>query len=106
MVFLFGVVFGVVMTSLIIVVLTFLHAVINGFVIKYLWTWFIVPVTGFHELTIPMAIGMAMVVSFLTKHQQVEPKEKKEVTIGEFIGREIMGPFLVLLLGYVITLFI
>lgn len=41
-------------------------AMINGWALSKLWSWFIVTTFGLPALTIPAAIGLATVVSFMT----------------------------------------
>jgi hypothetical protein len=51
-------------------------ALLNGFMLSYLWEWFVVPL-GVRSIRIAQAIGLAMIVSMLTyKHQ--EPKEDED----------------------------
>lgn len=43
-----------------------LIAVLSGFVIKTMWGWFIAPTFGLPGLSIPIAIGISFLVSYLT----------------------------------------
>lgn len=76
---------------------------LNGYVITKLWAWFIVPLFGLPLLNIPQAIGLDLVVTFLTFHQTVynpEPKDKKE-KIQRGV-QHFARPLFVLLTGYIV----
>jgi len=57
---------------------------INGYVLSTLWFWFIVPTFGLPALSIPAAIGICMIVAYLTNHsilnKSEDTKTKKEQT--------------------------
>ena len=50
------------------IILMVYAAMINGWALAKLWSWFIVTTFGLPALSIPAAIGLAMVVSYLTQH--------------------------------------
>ena len=56
--------------------LTALAAVLNGWVLSIIWKWFFVPTLHLPSLSIPQAIGIALVVSFLTK-QDIDCKKEE-----------------------------
>ena len=49
-------------------VIILLAYLLNGWVLHILWGWFIVPVQ--HNISIPEAMGIALIVGFLTSHYQ------------------------------------
>lgn len=61
-----------------------LTAILNGFVMSTLWGWFVVRMFHVAALSIPLAMGIAMLVGFLT--YQYDPR--KEVEKGD-MGRTI-----------------
>ena len=65
------------------IVIAFISAVINGWTFSILWSWFIAGTFGLPELSIPLAIGFALTVSFLTMNSsaQLETKELVEVML-------------------------
>lgn len=76
------------------------ESLIRGFVLATLWSWFVVPIGG-PEISIPIAIGISIIVGMLTNHgAKVEEKE-----LGSAIGGAIVGPFVVLGIAWVVTLF-
>lgn len=52
-------------------------AIFNGYALSVLWGWFIVPTFGLPALAVAPAIGVALVVSYLT-HQELKPNKKDE----------------------------
>ena len=52
-----------VLTTVLIVVC---GAILNGWTLSILWSWFFVSVLGLPELTIAQAIGVSLTINFLT----------------------------------------
>lgn len=80
----------------------------NGFALSVLWEWFIV--TGFNapSISIPTAIGIALIVNFLTN----KPKKDNDTSNSDFLEGivyvlilGILTPTLALAIGWVVTLF-
>ena len=88
-----------------IVVLIFGTA-LNGWALSVLWGWFIVPTFGASKLEIAPAIGLAMVVSFLTAKFQMQDEggdaKRRLVTHSVFV---IIHPLLALAIGWIVQLF-
>lgn len=53
-------------------------AAVGGFTVKTLWAWFIVPIFGLHPLTIVQALGVALVLSVLTKNFDLKDRKDDE----------------------------
>ena len=83
-------------------------AILNGYVLTILWGWFIIPTFHLPPLSIPAAIGIAMVASYLT-HQYAPDVEEKERSTGEKILRTaltiVLRPVSVLGIGYIVHLY-
>ncbi len=77
---------------------------LNGWALHLLWLWFIVPIFNLPALSIGQAIGLGMIVSFLTYHYQASPKDKDE-NLGTFI-LFLIRPVSTVLLAMVIKQFI
>ena len=72
----------------------------SGFIIKTLWVWFIVPL-GVIEISLPHAIGIDMLITFLTASSyNIKDKTITEI-ITMLIGRSVMFLFM----GFIATLF-
>jgi hypothetical protein len=80
-------------------------AVIRGWVFSIMWSWFIVPLSpSIPSLSIPMAIGLALVVTMLTYQAQPKGREKtKEEKNGELLG-VFVGPFITLFFAWLVHL--
>ena len=82
-----------------------LGSILRGWALSILWGWFIVPFFGLPPLSIPYAIGIALVVTYVTGHPDNIKEEYKEGT-GKTLAITILQPFVVLLVGWIITKFI
>ena len=74
--------------------------VINGFVIQHLWGWFVVTTFALAPLSIPAAIGIALVAHYVTWNYSGEHN------VGSpMITTLMIRPGVVLLTGYIVHLF-
>lgn len=53
-----------------------LATVLNGMAFRTLWAWFVIPIFHLPSLTIAQAIGVSMVVSFLTYQSTSTDKDQ------------------------------
>lgn len=74
--------------------------IINGFVLRQLWEWFIVPTFDLPLFSIPIAIGIGAFISYTT-HQYSDV----EVDWNCWSYCCIAKPLTYLLVGYIVTLF-
>lgn len=75
---------------------------LKGVALQMLWGWFIIPIFHLPPLSLLQAIGVAMVVGFLTKQHiptSKEPGAKKELILHIFIQ-----PIAAMAIGYIIHL--
>jgi len=88
------------------VVLVVVSAIFNGYVLSLLWGWFVVPVFSLPKLPVTSAIGLSLVVGYLT-HQVPEEKTRP---FGEMMSRAIalaaLKPSLALLFGWILRWFV
>lgn len=84
-----------------------MSALLNGWVLSYLWLWFIVPL-GVPALQLGHAIGVSCLISFAT-YQELEgcAKEKTEYAerVGEILGTFVVRPLSVFAFGWVLQNF-
>ncbi len=78
-----------------------LLSILRGFVLSYLWQWFVVPL-GVPDITVVHAIGISMLVAFLTYENAYQGDSKEATT--KLAGSVLAMPF-ILLIGYVIHSF-
>lgn len=57
-----------------------LGVVVRGYVVSWLWLWFIVPLWGLAALTVNQSIGLSFIIAVLTHGS----KKKKESDISFF----------------------
>lgn len=75
---------------------------LNGWALFKLWGWFIVPF-GLPPLSIPWAIGVAIVVGFLTTHSI--PKGQKEDDISLALVVMFVRPLISVFIGWIVYSF-
>lgn len=49
------------------IALFLVRVLLSGFVLSVLWRWFVVPPFGLPELTVAQALGIALVVNYVTR---------------------------------------
>lgn len=86
--------------------LLFFSAVWSGYVLTILWGWFIVPAFKLPILSIPVAIGMTLIIRYLTSGggSHIEKKENKEWHTTFIIA--FAKPLAVLFLGWIVIQFL
>jgi hypothetical protein len=95
-----GCVFAIVWLPLLLVANNIYH----GFVLTKLWLWFIVPVFNLPVLSLPAAIGLSLIVSFLAKESNSKKGEAE--SLREFIlqmtVRAMLIPTFALIIGWIV----
>lgn len=84
-----------------------ISAVWHGYVLTKLWAWFIVPIFHLPVLTIAPAIGIVIVLNFLTKTDTSDLKKEddgKETFFKRVFGSFVQSLF-TLIIGWIVTLF-
>jgi hypothetical protein len=80
-----------------------LSSILNGWALSILWEWFMVPVFALPSLTIPTAIGISLVVSYLTHHYvDTDKDEENAAKVGMYA---FLKPVVVLAIGWVVKQF-
>jgi len=81
-------------------------SVTHGFVLSALWGWYIVPL-GLPAIGIVHAIGLALLVRYLTYHHNKCKRETEEENpISKLVARVFVYPIAVLFIGWLIHIFI
>jgi len=83
------------------------NSIFSGYALSVLWGWFIVKTFGLPGLTIPAAIGLAMMVNYMT-HQLNDKKNEDDVglILMKGIFRGIEKPAFALAFGWVVVQFV
>ena len=87
------------------IVLLIAASILNGWALTKLWAWFVVPIFDLPYLRIVEAIGLAMIVSFLTgtrKGTEDSNKAALEVHISSTIYA-IGYPLLAVFFGWIVA---
>ena len=80
-----------------------LLVLLNGWVLSVLWGWFAVPVFGLPALSIPAALGVQVIVSFLTKHHRKDIPDDERIERLMFYTLRAFGWLAV---GWVVQMFL
>ena len=84
-----------------------LSSIFDGYALKVLWGWFVVPTFGLPQLSIPAAIGIAIVVGYLTKEGNDCKKEEKSAREKFFYACvvAVLKPSFALFFGWIVQKF-
>jgi hypothetical protein len=98
---------GAILTFIVVAVL---GNIWSGYVLSVLWSWFMVTAFGLPRLSIPAAIGIAIVIGLLT-HQTHTDKygEEKKSQVDKLIEGAVhlsLIPLLALLTGWIVRFFL
>jgi hypothetical protein len=87
-------------------VLAVIGTLIKGFLLMKFYAWFIAPTFGISELTLVQSLGLSFFVGFITfKYKKEEKKRTTTEIITEALGFYLVGYPLVLLMGWILSLF-
>lgn len=75
-------------------------SILRGWVLSVMWMWFIVPTFGLAPLSIPIAIGIGLILAFTTK-TTTGPKQD----ISALAGTAFLYPLLLLGIAWIVKLF-
>lgn len=88
------------------IILMVFAALWSGYALSLLWGWFMVPLFRLPELTINSAIGIGMIVSYMSKNSSVENDDLSlsEKLIKAF-SEATAKPLFAIAFGYIVHLF-
>lgn len=87
-------------------VLTAMIAVFSlweGIVLKFLWAWFIVPTFGVAALGLAPAIGLCLIIGYIT-YQYSSADYQADANFGNVVTSGFVRPLMALIIGYAIHL--
>jgi hypothetical protein len=83
---------------------------IKGVVLSKLWQWFVVSSFGLPPMSIAVAIGISMIVSYLTVTKLPKDENPSGATstqiANKFFGFSIFYPLMVLFFGWIVHFFV
>jgi predicted phage tail protein len=78
---------------------------IRAWTLVTMWEWFIVPVfIGAPVITMPVAIGISLIVGMFTQHLQnkvTDPKKSRSEILGDSVAHAFVGPLVTLAFGWI-----
>lgn len=78
----------------------------NGYALTILWGWFIVTTFGLPPLSLPAAIGLVLVVAYLTAHQSEDaPKDDAGDRLIRSLVMIALRPPIILGIGWIVRQF-
>jgi len=89
------------------VLLLVFSAVSKGYVLSVLWGWFIVPIFGAPALGVVPAIGLAVMLAYLSYRAYGHQKDERSWS-DQFLERSVMSvvhPSFALCFGWIVHLF-
>lgn len=86
-------------------VLYILSVILNGLVLTKLWVWFIMPIFTINAITIIQALGLSITIRYLTRPIDLHKNNKDDIDWNTRIGVAIAYPLMILLVGWIFTLF-
>ncbi len=96
-------VFGCIGIGFVFILISTVEVIINGWALSALWGWFVVPIFNLPSLTIIQAIGIGLILSYITnKSPSQEDNRKTSEKIIDGIARSIMAPIFSVGTGWVI----
>jgi hypothetical protein len=89
-------------------VLATASTIYKGYALSLLWAWLIVPTFDVQEISVASAIGIALVISYLTHRfslKDIKENEEYEFTerLTHAIALSITRPSLALAIGFVVS---
>lgn len=87
-----------------ILAITLGESLVAGFVLKTLWLWFVVSTFKLPELSIPVALGLALLYRYLSLDTNLSRKGDRSIEDQAFFGMAMALIFLGI--GFVIHLFV
>lgn len=83
------------------------HALLNGLALSVIWNWFVPGIFGLPPLGIVQAMGIALIVSYLT-HQYSDAQSKHEgaEAVGHVTAHLLLKPLLAIGIAWCIKQFL
>lgn len=86
--------------------LVFAGALWSGYVLSILWSWFMAPIFSLPMLSIPQAIGVALVIGYLTKQSKSNLKKDENHESYKDWVEMLLSPAAALLVGWIVKQFL
>jgi len=80
-----------------------LTTIIHGLVLVKLWAWFITPYFGLPAITVPVAIGLSLILGMLCTGSD---DLKTETKIATILTNSNLNSLITLFVGWIVTFFL
>lgn len=94
---------GCLVAGVFVAAMTFVSALMNGWVLTKLWSWFVVPIFHLPGLGLVQAIGIGVMVSFLTYQTQPRGDESGKDALMRILESAVIHPLIVVVIGYAVA---
>lgn len=91
--------------QLLVFIAGFIALFLKGFIFTYLWKWFVIPVFAVDPISIPLAIGLSIIASFLTVNMNDITELSSEEQLVKIIYMYVY-PIIVFGVAFVVQAFI
>lgn len=90
------------------IVITFLSVIYSGYALTVLWEWFVVPTFNLPILSIPTAVGLAIIVAYLARDIETSSSKDRSASdaFGEYAFKSFIKPTFALFFGWIALLFV
>lgn len=84
----------------------FISAIVRGFVLVKMWTWFVVPYFNLPKISIPLAIGLSLLIGFLVVQTQPASEKSPSEAFVRTIIVSILFSLISLFLAWIVSMFL
>ena len=95
---------GCVLALVTLMAIPFAYA-LDGYALTILWKWFVLAKFNLPIINVPEAIGLAIIIGYLTKQIQLRDKDKDKEPLErccEALALMVLKPGLALLVGWIV----
>lgn len=83
-----------------------LLSVWRGYIFSILWGWFIIPIFGVSQISIPLAIGLSYVIHFLTEKMPKKNEKPFSEQMALIFSYGTVGPLFTLGFAWIVHQFV
>lgn len=101
------------LAALLALIVTPFAYIVNGWALSILWDWFVTSVFDVPSLNVPIAIGLSIVIGYLTASTPDLDKKTESKSEGEFVQSvctsvmySFLRPLIILGVGWIVLQFV
>lgn len=81
--------------------------ILSGYVMTILWGWFVTPAFGLAVPSIPIMLGLSLILSYIT-HQTIYTEDNREpnTMLWSALVHSLVRPLITLGVGYIIHIYV